>query len=85
MGRVMRPHFAVHANDDSVKATELGHGYVDQALEMTHLAALLDVPNGEADQRRTMDYASSLDSIRRLIQRMVISALATPMDRGRRT
>jgi hypothetical protein len=41
--------------------------------------------NAEADQRRTMDSASPLDSIRRLIQRLVISALATPMDRGRRT
>ena len=28
-------------------------------------------PNGEADQRRTIDSASPLDSIRRLIQRMV--------------
>jgi hypothetical protein len=45
MGRVMRPQFAVHANDDSVKAAELGHDYVDQALEMAHLAALLNVPN----------------------------------------
>jgi hypothetical protein len=29
------------------------------------------LPNGEADQRRTTDSASPLDSIRRLIQRLV--------------
>ena len=53
-------------------------GYLD-------LVASLEAWNAEADQRRTMDSASPLDSIRRLIQRLVISALATPMDRGRRT
>jgi hypothetical protein len=39
-----------------------------------HPSSLLP-PNAEADQRRTTDSASPLDSIRRLIQRMVLAAL----------
>jgi len=55
MGRVTRPQFAVHANDDSVKATELGHDYVNQALGMAHLAAILNVPNGPDQWLATFD------------------------------
>jgi hypothetical protein len=36
---------------------------------------LKSVANGEADQRRTTDSALSLDSVRRLIQRLVLAAL----------
>jgi len=43
----------------------------EQAALRNHLNVLMK-PNGKADQRRTTDSASSLDSIRRLIQRVVI-------------
>jgi hypothetical protein len=36
----------MHADDDSVKATEFRHGYVDWALRMAIPTALLNVPNG---------------------------------------
>jgi hypothetical protein len=68
----MRPRFAVHANDDSVKATELGHGYVDQALEMTHLAALLNVPNGSLQQLAARRLSIPQDAIASLLQGFVI-------------
>jgi len=41
--------------------------------------------NDDADQRRTKDSATPLDASRRLIQRLVISALAKPTDRGPQT
>ncbi len=51
----------------------------------TALALGLQLPNAEADQRRTKDSATPLDASRRLIQSLVISALAKPKDRGPQT
>jgi hypothetical protein len=46
MGRVMRPQFAVHADDDSVKATQFRHKYVDQVSGTAASASPPNVPNG---------------------------------------
>jgi hypothetical protein len=78
MGRVMRPQFAVHANDDSVKATDLGHDYVDQALVMAHLAALLNVPNGSLQQLATSRLSIPQNAIASLLQGLVLHAAALP-------
>jgi hypothetical protein len=51
MGGVMRPHFAIHADDDSAKATELRHGYVDRASRIAVPTALLNFPNVAAQRR----------------------------------
>ena len=48
---------------------------LNPASETAPPASRINVPNAEADQRRTMDRASPLDSIRRLIQRLVLAAL----------
>jgi predicted alpha/beta-fold hydrolase len=43
MGRMMRPDFAIHADDDPVEAAELRHRY---AVRTAPFIALVSTPNG---------------------------------------
>ncbi len=58
---------------------------VNGLVQLKSLRQSLAARNAEADQRRAKDSATPLDASRRLIQRLVISALAKPTDRGPQT
>ena len=66
------PHLAIHADDDSVEATEFRHGYVDWASRMAIPTALLNIPNGKVEQLATNRLALPQDVTASLLQRLVL-------------
>ena len=71
----MGPQLAVHANDDSVKATEFRHGYVDRASEAAPPASRINVPNEKVEQLAANTPTIPQDAIASLLQRLVRSSL----------
>jgi hypothetical protein len=67
VGRMVRPHFAIHANDDPVEATELRHSYSVRAAPSN--ASL--VPPHAGNQRLATKGLSTPQEVRaRLLHRL---------------
>jgi hypothetical protein len=62
---------AVYVDVDLTTGVPPSHTDGEKLAGMIALRLSTYSPNGKADQRRTIDSASPLDSIRRLIQRLV--------------
>ena len=81
MGRVMRPQFAVHADDDSVKATQFRHKYVDQVSGTAASASPPNVPNDPDQWLAATGLSMPLDFIASLLHRVVPCASSRDLTR----
>lgn len=71
VGGVMRPEFAIHLDDDAVKAPEFRHGYFTEARRVQIQAALLNAPNDKVEQLAAKGLSTPQDGAARLLHRLV--------------